>query len=317
MIIFKDVSFEDDCESKSFISEYEKNCGDIYKAINENFDWEKDVREKNESLLEENSHNCYSLNIKPKIQQETLFLIEKNENKITKPTTLTNQIKRIEDKVTEISNNIKIEEIRNNPHKQLLRNKRGRKNNNCENKKKVDHDKNSLDNMMRKIKTNLMDHLVNKLNNSLKDKTYKFYKISSFISENLKKDFNIKLMERTISDIFINTKLSNTYRKKKYISLNKILIDKIYNEKVESETIKILDKKYIEIINEIKENDLQEFLNKIEAKEKGNENQKVEEYINSLEELFKNYEKWFQTKRGRAPKTTKSESKNENSSNKI
>ena len=159
--------------------------------------------------------------------------------------------------------------------------------------------------MMRKIKTNLLDYTVNYLNESLEDKTLKFYKISSDISENLKKDFNMQLMKRTLYDIFKKTKLSNKYRKKKYNNFNSSLIDKIYKEKIEIKTIKILEKKYIEIINEIKENNLKEFMEKIEEKEKADEAENNSEYIKSLEELLKNYENWFKNKRGRASRKSK------------
>ena len=159
--------------------------------------------------------------------------------------------------------------------------------------------------MMRKIKTNLLDYIVNYLNESLEDKTFKFYKISSDISENLKKDFNIALMKRTLYDIFKKTKLSNKYRKKKHNTFNSSLIDKIYKEKTEIKTIEILEKKYIEIINEIKENNLKEFMEKIEEKEKIDEAEIFGIYIKSLEELFKDYENWFKSKRGRASRISK------------
>ena len=310
MICLSDDSFEmneENREKKSFFHECENNFEDINKALFDNFDWAKQVEEKNGSLFEENPQQYYSLNIKPKIQQETLFLIEKNYNKITKPTTLSNQIKNVEDKQTKNSIHFKIEEKMSNYPKKLLPKKRGRKANNPENDQKQVHDKYSPDNIMRKIKTNLMDYIVNELNESLEDKTHKFYKVSSSISENLKKDFNLELMERTISDIFIKTKLSNKYRKNKNNSFNKDLIDKIYKEKVEIKTINILEKKYIEIINEIKENGLKDFLNKIKAKVIFNENEKVDEYINSLEEIFNDYEKWFKSKKGRTTGKNKSE----------
>lgn len=307
MIIFNDsVEINEGHDGdKSIFEALGNNYEDLSKAMNINFDWDKQEKEKNESLLDENHHQIYCLNCKPKIQSETLFLIEKNENKITKPTTLTNQIKKAEDIKLPFALSIKPEENDNNKPKKLLCKKRGRKNNNPEKKKKVEHDKYSQDNMMRKIKTNLLDYIVNYLNESLEDKTFKFYKISSDISENLKKDFNIALMKRTLYDIFKKTKLSNKYRKKKHNNFNSSLIDKIYKEKTEIKTIEILEKKYIEIINEIKENNLKEFMEKIEEKEKIDEAENFGIYIKSLEELFKDYENWFESKRGRASRKSK------------
>ena len=83
------------------------------------------------------------------------------------------------------------------------------------------------------------------------------------------------------------------------------MIDKIYKEKTEIKTIEILEKKYIEIINEIKENNLKEFMEKIEEKEKIDEAENFGIYIKSLEELFKDYENWFKSKRGRASRISK------------
>ena len=307
-MIFINDSIENNEEpdlNKSILGGLDNNYEDLSKAMNANFDWDKQEKEKNESLLGDNQHQIYCLNFKPKIQSETLFLIEKNENRITKPTTLTNQIKKTEDKKIPFGLSIKPEGNMNVKPKKLLCKKRGRKNKNPEKKKKVEHDKNSPDNMMRKIKTNLLDYIINKLNGSLQDKTFKFYKISSDVSENLKKDFNVELMQRTLYDIFKNTKLSNKYRKKKHNSFNSSLIDKIYKEKVEIKTIDILEKKYIEIVNEIQENNLKGFLEKIEEKEKEDETENITDYINSLEELFKDYENWFKNKRGRASRKSK------------
>ena len=319
MIIYNDsidINEEPD-KDKSLLESFESNYEDLSKAMNSNFDWEKQEREKNESLLDENQHQIYCLNCKPKILPETLFLIEKSENKITKPTTLTNQIKKSEDKIIPFSLPNKPEGKENNKANKLLCQKRGRKSTNPEKKKKVEHDKNSPDNMMRKIKTNLLDYIINDLNESLEDKTLKFYKISSDISENLKKDFNVALMERTLCDIFKKTKLSNKYRKKKHNTFNSSLIDKIYKEKVEIKAIEILNKKYIDIINEIKENNLKEFLEKIEEKEKVDEKENITDYMKSLEELFKDYENWFKNKRGRAARKSKISYKSGKNPNKF
>lgn len=160
------------------------------------------------------------------------------------------------------------------------------------------HDKYSEDNLMRKIKSNIMDYILNKLNCSLYNKSYKFIRIDKHINENLKKDFNIKLMNQTILNIIYNSEISSIY--KKFNHDNRTLLNKIIAENLEIKTIKILKMKFIDIINEIREKNLDYFLNKIEEKEnriKKNEN--INEYINSLKNLFFNYENWFFNKQGR------------------
>ena len=295
-------------DSSEIIREYYKNeplqvnydnYEEVLKAINDNFIWDKQQKGKNESFLDESSRQDYCINFKQKINSGTIFLIEKDENRKTRPTTLTNSIKVLEKKLSDFSHPIKNSKTKIFKPLKLLNKKRGRKNYNIELKKGKEHDKFSEDNIMKKIKTHLMDHIVNSLNESLKDKTYEFYKIDSQIAENLKKDYNLMLMENSIGDIFMNNKLSNKYRKKKKTYSNSFLINKIYEEKVEIKTIEILKMKYIDIINEIKKNCLNEFLKKIEEKEQEKLNSNVQEYIVSLEKLFLDYENWFKSKKGR------------------
>ena len=54
-----------------------------------------------------------------------------------------------------------------------------------------------------------------------------------------------------------------------------------------------------EIINQIRDYHMKTFLDNIKKKEIGNHNIDVVEYINSLEKLFRDYEKWFSDKKGR------------------
>ena len=58
---------------------------------------------------------------------------------------------------------------------------------------------------------------------------YKFYHLSKQLNINLKKDFNEKLLNRTIYDIYMKEDLN-----KRYINVpdsNRTLIHKIYEEK--------------------------------------------------------------------------------------
>ena len=91
---------------------------------------------------------------------------------------------------------------------------------------KGNHTKFTDDNMMRKIKCHYFNHINNTLNDSLKNKTNLFLKLDNFINENLKKDYNMILMNKTIKDIYISSKISNKYKKKNDEN-NKQLVEKI------------------------------------------------------------------------------------------
>lgn len=295
-------------KDNSFSYNNEENDENLLNLINNVFNEEKQIDEEGENLLlEENSQDIYLLNSK---QNKKFNSIQINigADKKTKPTTLTNLIKVNEVIIKEFSIQIKNEDNTNYIQPRItqtfLKKKRGRKKtkeNNIESK----HDKDSEDNKMRKIKTHLMEHIVYKLNESQENKKNKFYKINSFLSENLKKEYNEKLMKRTLYDIFRNEKMSNKYRKKKNDNLNIILIDKIYKEKIEIKTIELLEKTYIDIVNEIQKNELNEFFEKIKAKELGNRGKNIDIYINSLIELFKDFENWFKNKKGRSSRKAK------------
>lgn len=148
---------------------------------------------------------------------------------------------------------------------------------------------------MRKIKTHLMDFIVKLLNDSLINKTQLFYKIDKKIIENLKRDLNMELMQKTLFDLFSNSKTNGRY--KNYS--NEILIKKIVEEKIEVETLRLLRMKFIEIKNEIQENYLEEYLDTIEKKENNMDNSSVDEYMETLRKIFLGYEDWFKNKKGR------------------
>lgn len=170
------------------------------------------------------------------------------------------------------------------------------------------HDKYREDNRMRKIKSNISEYIIDKLNSSLRNKKKSFRKLDSCLNEKLKKDFNIDLMERTIMDILLNFPLNNKY--KKDIDSNKKLINKILEENREIQVINILNMKYIDIINEIRydEENLYFFLDKIKDKEK-NMKQKfgidIEKYVKSIKDLLIQYDSYFKSKIGRKSKSKK------------
>ncbi len=219
------------------------------------------------------------------------------ENKKTKTTTITNPVQKEQEEKNKIIVPNKIQEEKKAKSKEFLKKKRGRKNKE-DNLQSVDdsaHTKKKEDNMMRKIKTNLIKFIVKLLNNSLKDKTQIFYKIDKSISENLKRDFNLELNDRTLEDIFSNTNMSGRY--KNYS--NEALIQKIKAENKEEKTIELLNMTFIEVIYMIQDKYLEEYLETIKSKENTIENSIDQEYMESLEKLFFGYEAWFKEKKGR------------------
>ena len=63
---------------------------------------------------------------------------------------------------------------------------------------------------------------------------------------------------------------------------------------------------YHDIINEVREEELDDFLNYIKNREK-NMNNDNDEYMKSLRELLNNFEKWFNDKKGRNTKKKEKE----------
>lgn len=303
--------FKDNKENQLAYGPRENEEEEINQAFHNTFIW---GQRRDESMELDEDLQRIASQVNPLINQQkspsgqSLFIIN-NDDKKTKPTTITSPAKIKGKMIKEIPELIQNNEKRKIQHKIFLGKKKGRKNKTNEKGLKSKHNKDSEDNKMRKIKVHFMDYTVNMLNESLEDKRQQFYKIDSNISVNLKKEFNEALMERSLYDIFRNENLSNKYRKIKDEKLNLILIDKIYEEKVEKKTIEILEKKYIDIINDIKKNCLDEFLAKIEEKENRNKNENDGEYFNSLKKLFNNYENWFKDKKGRASKHSKEKKK--------
>ena len=161
------------------------------------------------------------------------------------------------------------------------------------------HTKDSEDNIIRKIKTNLFNYITNNLNNNLKDKNYKFYPLDKKFHMNLKKDVNEELLETKIYQIYEN-ELNYAYRI--FGEKNKKLIYKIFEEKNETKVIAILNMTLQEMLNYIRENDLNAFLGQIRNKEekynkKSDEN--IEDYMKKVSGLLNKYEYWFKEKPGR------------------
>jgi len=168
--------------------------------------------------------------------------------------------------------------------------------------KRANHSKYDEDNIILKMKRKilqknlikLLEHKISKSNN--KDiKKIKLKKINGDIIKNCKKDYNINLLENTLRNILSNP-LSNKFKNVE-LNYNKKAIDLIY-EKNETELIKILDKKFKEIIkiyvDDTEEVELFEGFIRIKDDKKkffieGND----QEYVNSYEKIANNFEEIF------------------------
>jgi hypothetical protein len=181
----------------------------------------------------------------------------------------------------------------------------GRKSKNS--KVKGEHNKYSEDNIMRKIKSYFLSYVHKKLNNSFIDKKYQFLKLYSFISECLKKDYNVLLMKRTFKDLYQNSPISGKFRKQKENNpyCNKTIIEHIdnqnNNELKEFEVISILNRTYLDVFKEFIIYGLDEFLNEIkETEDKNGESEEdTKSYIKNIKKISMDYENWFLSKNGR------------------
>ena len=199
--------------------------------------------------------------------------------------------------------------------------KRGRKTKTGNNKE--EHTKDSDDNKMCKIKTFFGNNFQDFINLILKNT--KLNKLSTIINNNLKKDYNLELWDKSLKDIYLETKISSKYR---YADPNNNIniIKKIYEEENE-EIIKFLDLTYGEIFeifirdinsmnsalqkkienSEILDNSkfltIYDFLNKIRKEEnKGESDEFIEKYIEDIIRLSLNFKQWFMAKNGRERK---------------
>ena len=171
------------------------------------------------------------------------------------------------------------------------------------------HTKDNEDNIMRKIKTFVFQYILRLLNDSLIDKNKEFYPLETELNENLKKDLNVHLLNRTILDIYENSKLNDRHKFRG--AANKILIKKILEENVEIKTIKILSMTYKDILDQIRQKDSSFFLEEIRKKEsrkKKNTPEIINSYLKKLEDLLFSYENWFGSKLGRNSEKRKKKS---------
>ena len=308
MSFSKDIFLEESDFAAPFES-FNNDCfqDGIDEAFKSTFTWDFYHSEEN---IQKDGPNEFDLNYTRKeiIEDANINL----ENKQTRVTTFTGKKREREnnedkddkdgyDAVYFLKNEEgnKKEEIKIKKEKQ--KNKGRHKKNDIRNDENK-HDKFSEDNLMRKIKTEIFSTILNVLNKSLKDRSQKFFKLEPKLNESMKKDLNEKLMNQKIKEIYINNEISKRYKTETNCNNNINLIKKIYEEKKEIDTIKILETKYIDYVTYLQKYEMGNFLRKIRNKEIKNPDLDVDRYINSLKSMFLNYAKWFNDKKGRKSK---------------
>ena len=190
---------------------------------------------------------------------------------------------------------------------------------------KGNHTKIDNDNMIRKIKSFFGKSLYKYLNRIFIGED-QLLKLNIDINRRLKQDFNVKLFDMKLKDIYLESDISDKYKYKTKED-NIKLINKIYKEQKEIEVITILNLTYYEafkifirkIAPEIFDNNLEEkikrtqilnnkkfeditvLLNNIEknGKDNGEKKEDINEYKRKIIELCLNFKKWFEDKVGR------------------
>ncbi len=205
------------------------------------------------------------------------------------------------------SSELEKERIEKENNKKII--KRGRKpkseisdENNFE---KNNHNKYRPDNIMKKIKGNLFDFIIKKINDSLTDKSeqYSLKKIDYEYINQLKRDVDIRYLNMPIKELFSN-KISSKY--KLDASVNERNIIKILEiEKDNAEINYIFNltfREWIDIFtlkkhSVIKIDGIDQFLEKILK----NNNEK--RYFSLFVYCLYNYERWFLCRKGRNTKS--------------
>ena len=310
---------------------------DLYNSFSSNFDdsyYQNGIFTKpsnyNQDYNEILKNDMYKFEINYPLEENTPF----NNIFEEKSTGFISKINNHIEKINEIKDNKNIEEnsfteFKKEINQNLTRKKTKRdgiEKRKCGRKKKDSdekgtHTKNYDDNIIAKIKTILMNSILDLLNKSFiyfnpDHKPFLKFALEKNKYKSIKKDINLKLLKTKIKDI-LNIEVSSKYtiKDKNY---NKILIKKIYDEGKETNIIKILELTFGDLLNIFSESETisDELQEKISHIEKINENfRRLPYYLNKIKEdnnreseedmkahidrikyLSINFEKWFNEK---------------------
>jgi hypothetical protein len=168
-----------------------------------------------------------------------------------------------------------------------------------------EHTKFKEDNIMRKIKSHFFKFIPDYVNSSLPPEHKKFLKIDKGVNQELKRDFNVELMKKTIGDIFTENTICGRYSETKNgENYNAELVEEIYRNNEELEAIEKLKQTYTQVLDYFRKNHLKKFQDEIYNKQirSGETESIAKRYTNLLISLLANYESWFTDKSPRGPK---------------
>ena len=171
------------------------------------------------------------------------------------------------------------------------------------------HTKFSKDNILRKVKVKFFHKLINYLNSIIISKNNnglkKFKPLIGKISQDNTINFNQKLLNSKLKDIFSLYEINGKFRLfgKNY---NKIVVDKIYEEKIK-ELIDILEMTFLEvfiIFRDLDEKEKLKGLEKVDSviREIRNKEEIDEKYIKDFKEAVMRFETFYFNKIGRKDK---------------
>ena len=300
--------------------------------INQLFQKDKSILNNDINNNVEDSYKLYSFD---QIKQ----ILEKNENladiitKLNKSKYIENEEKRISNKKIKIEGFEKDEEADENKIICEGKNnsKRGRK---CKaNNNREEHKKTSSDNIIKKIKSKILNYLVDFMNNMIdksKNDKIKFYKLNYKYINQINRNVDLQLLKMKVEEL-LSKEISPKFKNLNNSNYNKTLISNIKNN------IKGDDKDYntlIFVLNLTFEEWFSLFIfkkniNEIIAEKGINSNEinieKIQNNLNGFEQLLRkmakenelyfsnfifllfNYGHWFFIKKGRSSKKVKNE----------
>ena len=234
---------------------------------------------------------------------EKKFSVENKLQTENKHTANTSLVKKDEENIVNSINNIVTIDILPKTEKKETKSFLGRKTKGDNEER--EHSKFKEDNQMRKIKSYFLKYIPDYVNSSLSFVHKRFLKIDKKVNQELKKDFNVELMDKKLKDIFIEFPICGRYSEAKNgENHNAELIKEIYENNEETEAIEKLEQTYIQVLDCFRKNNLEKFRDDILNKEikNGEKESRAKMYVNQLVKLLFNYESWFTDKSARGPK---------------
>ena len=237
---------------------------------------------------------------------EKKFSVENKLQTENKHTANTSLVKKDEENIVNSINNIVTIDILPKTEKKEPKSFLGRKTKGDTEER--EHSKFKEDNQMRKIKSYFLKYIPDYVNSSLSFVHKRFLKIDKKVNQELKKDFNVELMDKKLKDIFIEFPICGRYSEAKNgENHNAELIKEIYENNEETEAIEKLEQTYIQVSDCFRKNNLEKFRDDILNKEikNGEKESRAKMYVNQLVKLLFIYESWFKLKTARENKKTK------------